>query len=136
MPGKAFDTNVVVYAYSQGPKANIAWALLREGGVICVQNLNEFANVAKRKLGFSWDEIENAVDDLVALLGPPLPLDFDVHCAGRRLAKRYSLSIYDGLILAAALNTDSDTLWSEDMHDGLMIDDRLRIVNPFAQTAR
>jgi predicted nucleic acid-binding protein len=136
MPGKAFDTNVVVYAYSQGSKANIAWTLLRDGGVVCVQNLNEFANVARRKLGFSWDEIENAVDDLVALLGPPLPLDFDIHCAGLKLAKRYNLSVYDGLILAAALNTDCDTFWSEDMHDGLVIDNRLRIVNPFAQTAR
>jgi predicted nucleic acid-binding protein len=35
------------------------------------------------------------------------------------------------MIVAAALHADCDTLWSEDMHDGLVIDGRLRVLNPF-----
>jgi predicted nucleic acid-binding protein len=29
---------------------------------------------------------------------------------------------------------DCDTLWSEDMHHGMVLDGRLRIVNPFRTT--
>jgi predicted nucleic acid-binding protein len=29
------------------------------------------------------------------------------------------------------LKADCDTLWSEDMQDGMVLDARLRIVNPF-----
>ena len=35
------------------------------------------------------------------------------------------------MIAASALHADCDTLWSEDMQDGSLLDDRLRIVNPF-----
>jgi predicted nucleic acid-binding protein len=35
------------------------------------------------------------------------------------------------MIVAAALRADCDTLWSEDMHNGLIIENRLRILNPF-----
>jgi predicted nucleic acid-binding protein len=47
------------------------------------------------------------------------------------LAERYGLSIYDAMIAASALHGDCDTLWSEDMRDGMALDDRIRIVNPF-----
>ncbi len=52
-----------------------------------------------------------------------------------RLAERYCLSVYDAMIAAAALTAECDTLYSEDMHDGLVIDGRVRIVNPFAPVA-
>ena len=35
------------------------------------------------------------------------------------------------MIAASALHAECDTLWSEDMHDGAVIQDRLRIANPF-----
>ena len=50
---------------------------------------------------------------------------------GSTLAERYRLSIYDAMIAAAALHADCDTLWSEDMQDGMTIEGRLRIANPF-----
>jgi predicted nucleic acid-binding protein len=54
-----------------------------------------------------------------------------VHDTGLALAERYGISIYDAMIVAAALRADCDTLWSEDMHNGLVIENRLRILNPF-----
>ena len=35
------------------------------------------------------------------------------------------------MIVAAALLAGADILYSEDMHDGLLVEDRLRIRNPF-----
>jgi len=59
-------------------------------------------------------------------------LDLALHQLGLRLAERYTLSIYDGMIAAAAVVAGCDILYSEDMHHGLVIDGRVRIVNPFA----
>jgi len=49
------------------------------------------------------------------------------------LRSRYSLSFWDSLIVASALQSGAAILYSEDMQHGLVVDDRLRIVNPFAQ---
>ena len=62
---------------------------------------------------------------------PVQPLTIDIHETGVRLAERHGLSIYDATIPASALHADCDTLWSEDMQDGIALDDRLRVVNPF-----
>ena len=51
---------------------------------------------------------------------------------GLALAERYGLSIYDSMIAASALEAGCDTLWSEDMQDGMVLDGQVRIVNPFA----
>lgn len=47
------------------------------------------------------------------------------------LGQRYSLSFWDSLIVACALQSGATTLYSEDMHDGLVIDKQLTIRNPF-----
>ena len=47
------------------------------------------------------------------------------------LRERYSLSYWDGLIVAAALSSGAAALCSEDMQHDLLIDAKLRIENPF-----
>ena len=62
------------------------------------------------------------------------PLAIEIHETGLALAERYGLSTWDAMIAASALHAGCDTLWSEDMQDGIVLDDRLRIVNPFRGT--
>jgi predicted nucleic acid-binding protein len=47
------------------------------------------------------------------------------------LAKRYSLSHWDSLIIAAALLADCQTLYSEDFQHGQLFDNQLTVQNPF-----
>ena len=70
---------------------------------------------------------------LTALRGLLLvePVTVDTHEIGAEIAERYGLPIYDAMIAAAALQAGCDTLLSEDMQDGMVLEDRLRIVNPF-----
>lgn len=49
----------------------------------------------------------------------------------RDVAERHRLSVYDAMIVASAILAECDTLYSEDMQDGLLIDNQLRIRNPF-----
>jgi len=131
MPGSFLDTNVVMYvASADAAKAARAEQLIGDGGLISVQVLNEAANVARRKMGLSWAETTSFLGAVRGLL-TVRPLTVEVHDAGLALAERYGLSIYDAMIVAAALDAECDTLWSEDMQDGLEVDGRLRIVNPF-----
>jgi predicted nucleic acid-binding protein len=131
MPGSFFDTNVLLYVASGDPaKADRAEELIGAGGIISVQVLNEITNVARRKMGMSWTETRALLSMMRGLL-PVQPLTINIHETGVGLAERYGLSIYDAMIAASALHADCDTLWSEDMQDGIVLDDRLRIVNPF-----
>jgi len=58
-------------------------------------------------------------------------LTAETHRTGLRLAERYKLSIYDAMIVAAALEAGCDTLWTEDMQRGLVVEGRLLIADPF-----
>jgi predicted nucleic acid-binding protein len=98
--------------------------------VISVQVLNEIANVLRRKMGMTWPETNAFLATIRSLLLVQ-PLVVETHETGLTLAERYGLSIYDAMIAAAALQADCDTLWSEDMQDGMLLDGRLRVVNPF-----
>ena len=131
MPGSFFDTNVVLYlASGDAAKAERAEALIGEGGTISVQVLNEIASVARRKMHLTWAETRAFLSTMHQLL-PVEPMTIATHETGLLLAERYGLSIYDGMIAASALAADCETLWSEDMQDGMTIENRLRITNPF-----
>jgi predicted nucleic acid-binding protein len=132
MAGNFIDTNVLVYlASSDAEKANRAEALVAAGGTISVQVLNELSNVARRKMKLTWSETHTFLGSLKALLDVA-PTTIEVHETGLRVAERYKLSVYDALIVAAALHADCDVLWSEDMQHGLRVDKRIRVQNPFS----
>lgn len=131
MPGSFFDTSVLIYiASSDGDKASRAEKIIGEGGTISVQVLNEIANVARRKMGMSWTETRAFLSIIRSLLEVQ-SITIESHDTGLSLAQRYGLSTYDAMIAASALLSDSDTLWSEDMQHGMVLNGRLRIVNPF-----
>jgi len=127
-----FDTNVVLYLLSADTaKADRAEELLAIGGTISVQVLNEFVAVASRKLRMSWIEIREVLAQVRAVCAVE-PMTIATHEGALRLAERYGFSIYDALIVSAALLADCKTLHSEDMQDGQVIDRTLTIRNPFA----
>ena len=130
---KAFiDTNILLYLMSEDSnKADRAETIVRAGGTISVQVLNELANVTHRKLAMSWMEINELLSLIRSLCSSIEPLTIETHDLGKLIAERYKLSVYDAMIVAAALLGGCETLYSEDMQDGLLIDNQLRICNPF-----
>lgn len=126
-----FDTNVVLYLLSgDTAKADRAEELLAIGGTISVQVLNEFVAVASRKLHMSWIEIREVLTQIRAVCAVE-SVTIETHERALRIAERYGLSIYDALVVSAALLANCTTLHSEDMQDGQVIERRLTIRNPF-----
>ena len=134
MPGSFFDSNVLLYLVSSDDiKRNCAENLMRAGGVISVQVLNEIANVCRRKFRMSWEETVELLLKLRRALEVE-PMVIDTHDRGLRLAQRYELALYDSMLIGAAVRARCDTFWSEDMHDGLVIEGQLTIRNPFVSS--
>jgi predicted nucleic acid-binding protein len=125
-----FDTNILLYLLSADKiKADRAEQLLAAGGCVSVQVLNEFAAVAAGKLAMKLAEIREVLSTIRAVCAVK-PVELETHVLGLELAERYRYSIYDSMILAAALRAGCSTLFSEDFQHGQKID-RLTIVNPF-----
>ena len=126
------DTNVLVYAVlSDDPRREHAEAAFLAGGVISVQVMNEFANVARRKLGWEWPAVEAALDLVERQCRPVRPISLATHRTAIGLSRDHGLSIYDGLIVAAALEAGCNILLTEDMQAGRSFG-ALIVTNPFA----
>lgn len=130
MSAEFLDTNVLLYLLDDGPKADRAEALLLRGPRISVQVLNEALVNCRRKAGLSWEEAGAFLAGIEQLCGVE-DLTPRTHAVGRALAERYRLSVYDAMIVAAALLAGCTTLYSEDMQSGLLVEGQLRLVNPF-----
>lgn len=125
-----FDTNVLLYLLSKdATKADRSEALLASGGVVSVQVLNEFASVASRKLAMTIAEIREILSTIRAACAV-MPLDIETHDLGLDIAERHRFSIYDALIVAAAVRAGCAILYTEDLQQGQIIE-KLQIQNPF-----
>jgi predicted nucleic acid-binding protein len=126
-----FDTNILIYAFAaDDPRSARAESLIAEGGVIGVQVLNEFTNVAHRKLRWHWDQIEASLAVVEELFGPVAPLTASILARAVILARERKLSVYDALIVAAAQDAGCRLLFSEDLQHGQKFG-TLTVENPF-----
>jgi len=69
--------------------------------------------------------------EFLAYAAEVVPVTHEIHVAGIALLGRYHFSVYDAMIVAAALDAECTTLYSEDMQHG-QVHDGLRVANPFA----
>lgn len=134
MPANAFfDTNVLIYSVAENdPRSETAEALLATGGIVSVQVLNEFVATARRKLDMSWDDVGEALSAIRTLCPSPVAIAIETHDAALKIAQDYGFHIYDALIVASALHAGCNTLYTEDLQDGQIIEERLTVRNPFS----
>jgi predicted nucleic acid-binding protein len=126
------DTNILVYTIAGPPeKSDKSEKILSQRGIISVQVLNEFTTIARRKYHLSWPELHAIVESFQNFL-EIVPLTTQTHQTAVNFAERYNLAFYDAVIAAAAHLAGCTILYTEDMHHTRLIENRLRITNPFA----
>ncbi len=131
-----FDTNVLVYAFDEGEpeKRAVALALIEEhlvdgDGVISVQVLQEFYSAVRREPQPLSNEVAaTAVRRLAGF--SPLSEDVGMVLKAVRRAPEMSISLWDALIVEAALKAGADRLFTEDLQHGQIIEG-MRVENPF-----
>src|SRR5215831_11826976 len=137
-PERCFvDTNIWLYAFIEGDdphKTACAKALLEASHAIVVstQVINEVCSNLLKKAQFS----EQHVQQLIAAFYAKYNV-VEFHTAlllkASALREQYAFSFWDSLIVASALHAEATVLYSEDMQDGLLVENRMRIINPFTQ---
>jgi len=128
------DTNVWLYAFieSDDDQKRIAAKTIVQSCdvVISTQVINETCvNLLKKS---SLQEIE--IRQLVAAFYEKytvIEIEQGTFLTASELREKYSLSFWDSVIIASALRTNCSILYTEDMQDGLKVEDKLTIVNPF-----
>ncbi|MBW1880301.1 MAG: PIN domain-containing protein [Deltaproteobacteria bacterium] len=134
------DTNILVYSFDEtdrrkreGARELIA-AALEGAGTISFQVVQEFLNVALRKFARPMT-IDEAQDYLDAVLVPLCRVHSEPDLYREALAARlrWRFSFYDSLIVAAALRSGCDILYSEDLQHGQQLG-RVTVMDPFQAT--
>ena len=128
----AVDSNILLYVhYDDEPvKTKIALEIIDSRPLISSQVISEYMNVLKRQFKLSKAVI---IDICIANFE-----GFPFHSAtletiklAKTLIKKYDFQLFDSVVVASALESDCKILYSEDMHNGLIVEKRLKIVNPF-----
>ena len=134
MRGKVFlDTNVFVYTQSKGEqsKRNIALnAMKKYDCYTSTQIFNEISNVMTKKLKMPISEVKQ----IISAINDRCEVNLVTHEVVQKaldLKEIYGYSYYDSLILAAAVSSDCDYVFSEDLQDGQCIENKIEIVNIF-----
>jgi predicted nucleic acid-binding protein len=139
MNGRFFlDTNVFVYSFDRSApaKARRALQLIRGAietrkGIVSHQVVQEFFNVALRRFAKPMT-LADAEQYLATVFRPLIAVHSSQALYGEALllSDRFSLSWYDSLIVAAAIEGQCSVLYSEDLQSGQRFED-LEIQNPF-----
>lgn len=139
MSGRTFvDTNVLVYLYDRDEpdKRRKAWevfdALVQRGDVVLsTQVLQEFYVTVTRRLATPIPPADAL--DIVRRLAEfqIVPADSERVVDAIEFSQRHEVSLWDALIIGAALQSGSEVLLTEDLHAGWVIGE-LRVESPFA----
>ena len=136
MPDKVFlDTNILIYVFSEDERIKQSKAVdIIEGlsgfCIISTQVINEFSNILLKKFKLTPGSVENAVLEIDNAL-PIVNFNFTTQIKALRLKERYKFQFYDALIVATALENGCNLLFSEDMQHNQVVEDVLRITDPF-----
>lgn len=132
----ALDTNILIYAVSQNtdPRNEAALEIVRRSfalnAIVPLQVLGEFLNVCRRKrVAAPAAALERVAEWLPLFATPRTEIAHLIEASAS--SNQYDLAYFDALICALASTAGATRLISEDMHDGLRVND-LVIVDPFA----
>jgi len=128
----ALDTNILIYSHEKNAseKQNIARNLIVSSPIICTQVVSEYINVLNRIMKISKTMIFNVCMPNLRRCQIQ-SVDIDTLQKAEYLVKYYDFQIFDAVIVASALNSGCQILYSEDMQHKMVINKQLTIINPF-----
>ena len=128
----ALDTNILIYLYddSDERKRNISESLILDRPIIGSQVISEFLNVTKRLLKLPKNELMDKANKLFRVC-EIVSMNQMTITKAKDLIVKYDFQLFDSLIVASALQSDCTVLYSEDLHHNLLVENQLRIINPF-----
>ncbi len=134
------DSNVWLYRLMIDPNSNqtdeirkraLAINLIDNSeAFVSTQVINEVCSVLYRKAAFNDEQVKRVIQSFYNR-ATEVKLNQEILENACNLRTQYSFSFWDGLIVSSALSTSATILYSEDMQDGLFVQKKLTIINPF-----
>lgn len=123
------DTNIWLYAFLEGEdrqKTARAKELLEASRTIIVstQVINEVCVNLRKKTQFAEQQIQQLIESFYARY-MVLDLSQALLLNASALREQYTFSFWDSTIVSSALHADASALYSEDMQDGLVVENRM-----------
>jgi predicted nucleic acid-binding protein len=84
-----------------------------------------------RKFKIEDDIVFRLMQDNIFSIASVATLSLQTYNIAFDVRGKYNISYWDSLVVASALEQECEILYSEDMQDGLILEDKLKIVNPF-----
>ncbi|CAK0769179.1 Ribonuclease VapC [Gammaproteobacteria bacterium] len=134
MSAEFIDANIFIYSIAKDDiKRRRSLSILARKPVLSLQVLSEASNVMRKKLRIEISEIQIIIIKLIRE-SQIHPTTLSTLMMAFTIAERYGFSHYDSMIIAAAMEANCTTLYSEDMQHGQVINQQLSIINPFVTT--
>lgn len=135
MKDKIFlDSNILIYCYSNDEldKQKIARSIFENTKEIniSIQVINEVTNILLKKLKLTTIDVANTILQISNFV-TIFTFDIDTQIEALKIKENYKLQFYDALIIATAIENNCNILYSEDMQDGLVVNGKITIFNPF-----
>lgn len=129
------DTNLWIYLYSKDPaeKYQEIEELVKTSSSsikVSTQILGETFHVLTRKKLASKEEAVKLITRIVSNF-TVYSIDTAKVLQALEINARYSYSYWDSLIISTALNIGCSIIYSEDMQHNQLIENKVRILNPF-----
>jgi predicted nucleic acid-binding protein len=134
MSDKIFiDSNIFLYAFSTLDSKKQLRAkdiVLASNSVISAQVVNEVSSNLLKKLKLGEGHVNGFVMDCYERYAV-VNFSKSLFLAATHLRQSHTVSYYDSLIVAAAIEANCDVLYSEDMAHNQLMGGSVRVVNPF-----
>ena len=128
------DTNVLAYQFDSSEpvkqqRAREVFLASAATAFISTQVLIELHAVLTRKLGMPRTDVLTVLESLRLNV---VPADTALVLRAARTASEHDLSIFDAMVLEAAVEAGCSELFTEDLAEGSVLRD-VRVVNPFRE---
>lgn len=133
------DSNIWIYAVTQSeaippnPRHEAAKVLTRTiQPYISVQVINEVSYNLVKKFKFTESDIQTLVKSFYRTYTVCPMMDEVLLLEASSIRQRYNISFWDSMLVSTAIQSQCSLFYTEDMRHGLIVNDVLTIVNPFA----
>jgi predicted nucleic acid-binding protein len=132
-PKIAIDANVLLYAYDNRDinKQDKAVEILLKKPFVTQLVIFEFMKVLERKMKIEKRVITRLTIKVLDELVYPLSQHSDIYNYANFLTQKYNYGLSDILILSDSILNNCSVLLTEDMCNGMVVDKKLKIINPF-----
>lgn len=129
------DTNIWLYAFITGAeedKTTLAQAVIQREAyiIISTQVINEVSVNLLKKTSIGEHNIREIIASFYQRYHV-VEFNLAILVSASNIREHYNLSYWDSLIIASALSAGASIMYSEDMQNGLIVDGKLKIINPF-----